>query len=233
MLSVFVALSLFAATDAPKLRSIEANVQVDVQGHVESFAWRHPEQVSAAVHAVLAPRVNAVEFEPARKNGVAAKSQVQMNVIVQTTENADGTGQLRFISVEKIGARVIKEPAPRYPEDMLRHGTSAQLILSAVVGTDGKVIASSVALDGEVAKRDSDEIAQFFKSAKRSLLASQFELTETVEGVPVPGAMKFPFVFCVNDCAAINAEVERLKVARSFQPLPESGIELASLKAGG
>jgi hypothetical protein len=232
MLSVFVAASLFAATDAPKLRSIEANVHLDAQGHVESFAWRHPEQVGAAVHAALAAHVNAVEFEPARKNGVAAKSQVQMNVIVQTTENADGTGQLRFVSVEKIGARVIKHAPPRYPEEMLRHATSAQLILSGVVGTDGKVIASTVALDGEVAKRDSDKIAQFFKSAKRSLLASQFELTETVEGVPVPGAMQFPFVFCVNNCAAIDAKVKRLKIARSLQPLPESGIELASLKAG-
>ncbi len=228
--SLVLASALTLAANNSQMRSIEAMVHIDKSGKVQQLDWLHPEQVSDAIDAFLKPTVLAVEFEPAQKNGLATDTKVLLNVVVEAVERADGRSHLRFVTVEKAGPRMVRAPRAQYPEEMLMRGTSAYVMLSLEIGADGLPIEESIALASDASLKDAAKVRQFFRSAKQSLRKARFEPLEDVGGVKIGGVFNVPFVFCINNCDAINAEVAKLRATQVLLPSPHSDVKFASIK---
>ncbi len=219
-----------ASSNAELLRGIPATIQVDASGRISNVAWANPELISETLSAVLLPSIQAVQFEPALKNGVPATSEMGVSVIVRTQSHDDGTAQLQFVTLEKTVAAYKHAPSLFYPDSMQKAGVSAHVLLRTEVSADGKAIPSSITLVGAPEKRDARKINAFFASAKRALMSATFTMMEKVDGIAVGGTVHVPFVFCMESCDAINAKVAKLRAEQVFEPLPDSGIRFASIK---
>ena len=232
MLNSLVLASAFAlAAENRQMRSVEALVHIDKSGKVQQLDWLHPEQVSDVLGAYLKTEVLAVEFEPAQKNGQATDTELLLNVVIEAVQRSDGRSDVRFVSVEKAGPRMLTVPRLRYPEEMLMAGTSAYVMLSVEVSADGRVVEDSIALSGETPPKDAAKIRQFFRSAKLAVRSAQFDHLENVGGVKIGGKINVPFVFCVDNCDAINAKVAKLRAEQVLVPNPSTDVKFASIKA--
>jgi hypothetical protein len=65
---------------------------------------------------------------------------------------------------------------------------------------------------------------------RRPLSKAHFDHLEDVGGVKIGGKFNVPFVFCMNSCDAINAEVAKLRAAQVLVPNPRSDVKFASIK---
>lgn len=229
--SLLLASALALAAENSQMRSIEALVHIDKSGRVQKLDWLHPDQVSDALSAYLKPEVLAVEFEPAQKNGQVTYTELLLNVVIEATPRNDGQSNVRFVTVEKAGPRMVKVPMARYPEQMLMSATSAYMMLSVEVSADGRVVEDSIALNGETPPKDAAKMRQFFRSAKVAVRRAQFNYLENVGGVKIGGRINMPFVFCVDNCDAINAKVAKLRTEQVFVPSVNTDVKFANIKA--
>ena len=233
MLTTFAA-ALALAASSKQLHAIEASAQIDESGKIVALEWSHPEQVDAKLSAYIKPLAMAVAFEPAKKNGVPAQTEVALNVIVESSaagaENSQAS--VRFVTLEKAAPSMSNEHRPRvvYPTRLAASGTSGYVVLMATIGADGYPIERSIQLDGDTRREDAYKVKDFFRAAKRQLVKQKFERLEKVAGVVVPVQLRVPYTFCSGDCEAIEAKVAEVRAQQVAIPTPESSVELASIK---
>jgi hypothetical protein len=214
------------------MKSLPVKVFLTAEGKVERIEWVAPEIASENIRQYLTPLITQTEFEPATVNGKPMTSELLMNAILQVRPKNDGKGELQFITLEKTVAAVLQTGDLHYPSSALTQGVSAYVVLSAEIGSDGKAIARTIALDGTPKKSEAQRIGEFYREARRAMLKSQFALTEKVGDQFVGGVIRVPFVFCVDSCDAIHAKVAKIRAQQVMMPSKESGIGLAQLKQG-
>jgi hypothetical protein len=230
---LLLAFNLTHATEADgTLKAVPVRVFVDTAGKVERFEFAQPETISQSINDFLTPNIQQTVFEPATINGQAATSELLMSAIFQVRAiEASEQRELRFITLEKTFASMKSHGTPNYPDSMLRQAISAYVLVSTEIGSDGRPIADSIALVDSPSLSDTQRIRAFFREAKRALLTTEFELTEKVNSKPVGGVLRVPYVFCINTCDLIQAEVARIRARETITPTPQSGIGLANVKS--
>lgn len=228
--SLVLASALTLAADNKQLHSIAALAKIDATGKIQQLDWLKPEQVSPSINAFLKPAVLAVEFEPAQKDGHPTYTELLLNVVIEAVERTDGRSDVRFVSVEKAGPRMVHSPMPRFPENMLMRGISAYVMLSVEIGADGRAIVGLIAPAGETPPKEAATLKPFYRSARIALRNAKFDYLENVGGIKIGGQINVPFVFCVDNCDAINAKVAQLRAEQVWISRPSTDVKVASIK---
>ncbi len=131
-----------AGTLPENLRSqISAPVIVDADGRVQSVGEITP-MLDAKTAAAVVERIKAVEFEPARLNGVPAPVEATLWLSIGLREAADGL-HLEVVDVST-GAAMTRARGPKIPPSMMRRGENVSIMTLVRYDQAGKVVEATV-----------------------------------------------------------------------------------------
>lgn len=212
LLSLALVSSSFAAEPqaGPKLRlNLQVLVPVDAEGQAGTprIADELPEEAQAAVLERLA----ALRFEPATRDGVPVPSELSLSVPF-TAQNIDG--KVQYTVGDATAAPIIRQ-VPRYPEQAIRDGAGAALIvrveLAAEPGPD-RVKAEVVA--SEFAPRRASRYKRQFEQAALESLSACCRLVETIDGQPL-GRVDYVTISYSTTFSRERVDAEALKASHA------------------
>lgn len=104
---------------------------------VEQQRMAQQQATEAAAAQQLAARVEAARQEAAREESVRLEAERQAAARREAEQRAAAAAAPKPAAAPVL--RAVSTPAPRYPADALRSGTSGEVLLEISVGTDGSV----------------------------------------------------------------------------------------------
>ena len=187
LLSQLRAGSAFAQHDIPAEPGtfIEGRVNVSAEGHVTGFVVEG--EIGEDQRHDLDQLVRRWQFEemPSANESTRAYTWLRAKLIEVQDENGDM--QLR-LAEPRFGARGALRPvkAPRYPEDAIRAGLSAKIVVALLFGADGRVQKTHVvqiSLYGRIEdpKLDQRFRGYFAKAAIKAMEKWEVDFSDLVE----------------------------------------------------
>jgi hypothetical protein len=220
-----------AREDAPRTRTeyYSAYVSVDATGRVTGAEMLG--DVPRAVRTLLQDTARKVEFEPARKGGVAVPSRTSLTLTMSLEQAGNGD---YFARVESVGGGSValdKRRRVPFPGIAAGAGYGAGVLALLSIQADGKVdMANSriervaLARHGEPAD-DAARRASFEKAVLRAVAKWTFAVEE-VDGQPLATRVLVPVTFCPQaSCEGWPLDVSAPADAR---PAPQdANVQLA------
>ncbi|MBY4597546.1 hypothetical protein K3217_18690 [bacterium BD-1] len=228
-----LALPAFAArpAEAPpaKTEYYSAYVSVDASGRVTDAETLG--NVPAPIRALLHDTARAVEFEPARKGGVAVPSRTALTLKMRFESAGNGTYLARMEGISSGAPAFDKRRRVPFPGIAASAGYGAGVLVRLSIGADGKVDMANSGIERVALARNgkpSDDAARresFEKAVLRAVAKWTFAVEE-VDGQPLATRVLVPVSFCPQaSCADWPIDVSSMADAR---PAPQDAdVQLA------
>lgn len=201
LLLVLVPLAAAARDGAPKTRVeyYSAYVSVDAAGRVTQAEMLG--DLPLAVRKLLQDTARKVQFEPARKGGVAVPSRTSLTLKMRLEQAGNGDYLAR---VEEVGGGSVafdKRRRVAFPRIAGRAGYGAAVLVQLSIRADGKVdMANSrierVALARNGKAWEDDARRESFEKAVLRAVANWTFAVEEVDGQPLATRVLVPVTFC-------------------------------------
>ncbi|MBW8311512.1 MAG: hypothetical protein K0M64_05695 [Rhizobium sp.] len=224
-------LAAAAREDAPpaKVEYYSAYVSVDATGRVTGAEMLG--DVPRAVRKLLQDTARKVEFEPARKGGVAVPSRTSLTLKMSLEQAGNGDYFARVEGVDGGSVAFDKRRRVPFPGIAASAGYGAGVLAELAIRPDGRVdMAASHIERVDLARhgKPSDDAARresFEKAVLRAMAKWTFAVEE-VDGQPLATRVRVPVSFCPQaSCAGWPIDVSAPDDAR---PAPQDAdVQLA------
>lgn len=175
---------------------ITVQVQVDAQGRLAEI--KPLTKLGEPFDGIIQRALAHWTFDPARVDGkpVVTTTWLAIDLKAQVHDNGDAAVQVRYLGN---GPDVLlAEPA--YPDDMLRRGREATIIVHATVGIDGHL--SDVAVSE--ALTSNGVYAREFVDASVTAVTHSTAQPIMVDGKPVVSRVSIPLHFKLHEIGKLN-----------------------------
>jgi TonB family protein len=247
-LSLLAFLPLACAAGKGRITELDfvgsAWVDVDAKGgaHVEQVDSvtkldKLPALAPAVVRIkeVLKQRIESWDFIPATRNGVAVPSRTYLSVAMEGMDDGKGGLGIRILSAR--GGPHGQLTPPPYPPTAYRNGIQGGVLID--VGFDDRGVVTSVEpvkSTDPVIRREFKNSEMFVEPAIAAAKAWTFQ-TEQVDGLPVPGRIRVPMLFCLafpgGSCSLPERAAKKADVPRDGEYLAlDPAVKLRSAVAG-
>lgn len=198
---------------------LTARIDVGADGELRTLVWEDKGlPLAKMLTQRIEPLVRQWEFAPGTVDGVAADTRSYLAVSLRAQVREDDSVALRVINAGT-GLRVARIVRPPYPFNAASNNIGAVAV--AIVDLDVQGVASVRSIDVSGRKRDR---AQFDDAVRKAISKLEVEL-EQVNGVPVAGSVRIPFVFCMSkDCTKEHKLSEAMTAGNGEFPVPLGSV---------
>jgi hypothetical protein len=190
--------------------SADGEIRIAPDGHVTDYKLKST--LSPTIAALVDRNVRSWRFEPIVVDGnpVAAKTALHLGLKAEPTGSEDKytirIADVRFGEPQR-NARI---RPPRYPEEAVRAGLGARVLLYVHLDETGKVVEASPRQTNLNARPSSEVEAKHWRDLfeKASISAAKnwkYDLSETINGKPIGTTAIVPLVFSVKNGPIRNA----------------------------
>lgn len=224
----FIAAVLFAMLAAAQVQAGEkppvdirlyAQIDIGADGALRALTWEDKGlPLAKTLAARIEPMVRQWEFAPGMVNGVAADTRSYLQVRLSAQVHDDNSVALHVVSAST-GLKPARLVTPPYPTDAALQNVDAVVV--ALIDFDAKGAPSVRSLEISGGKRLAK---QFDEAVRRAVALTQVEL-EQVDGVPVVGSMRVPYVFCMSKkCFEQRKALDTMTAGNGESPQPLGSV---------